>query len=110
MTIEIVPIQRRHVAGFRAVLDSVARERRHLALLEAPAAAQVRRFVLGNIKSGHAQFVALDGEQLVGWCDVIPKAQATLRALDDCGLKLCDIDAVLCAHSQSRVASMWLGR
>ena len=35
-------------------------------------------------------------------------AQATVRALDDCGLKLADIDAVLCAHSQSRVASMQL--
>ena len=79
MTIEIVPIQRQHIAGFRAVLDSVARERRYLALLEAPSAAQVRRFVLGNIEHGHAQFVALDGKQVVGWCDVIPKARATLR-------------------------------
>lgn len=79
MTIEIVPIQRSHIAGFRAVLDGVARERRYLALLEAPPPAQVRRFVLGNIEHGHAQFVALDGPHLVGWCDVIPKARATLR-------------------------------
>lgn len=35
-------------------------------------------------------------------------AQATMRALDDCGLALDDIDAVLCAHSQSRIASMQL--
>jgi acetyl-CoA acetyltransferase len=35
-------------------------------------------------------------------------AQATMRALDDCGLKLSDVDAVLCAHSQSRIASMQL--
>ncbi|HEX7375313.1 MAG TPA: GNAT family N-acetyltransferase [Steroidobacteraceae bacterium] len=79
MTIEIVPIRRHHIAGFRAVLDDVARERRYLALLAAPPAAQVRRFVLGNIRNHHAQFVALDGEQLVGWCDVIPKARDTLQ-------------------------------
>jgi 3-oxoacyl-[acyl-carrier-protein] synthase III len=31
-------------------------------------------------------------------------AQATLRALDDCGLKLSDIDGVLAAASQTRYA------
>jgi acetyl-CoA acetyltransferase len=35
-------------------------------------------------------------------------AQATMRALDDCGLKLQDIDAVLCVHSQSRAAALQL--
>ena len=29
-------------------------------------------------------------------------AQATMRALDDCGLKLSDVDAVLSSMSQSR--------
>lgn len=79
MTIEIVPIQRRHIAGFREVLDGVAREGRYLAFLEAPAPDRVRRFVLGNLRRGTAQFVALDGEQVVGWCDVTPKVHETLR-------------------------------
>jgi RimJ/RimL family protein N-acetyltransferase len=79
MPIEILPIQRRHLAGFREVLDGVARERRYLAFLEAPPADRVRRFVLGNLRSGTAQFVALDGERVVGWCDVTPKAHETLR-------------------------------
>ncbi len=35
-------------------------------------------------------------------------AQATMRALDDCGLKLADIDAVLSATSQSRYSTMAL--
>jgi acetyl-CoA acetyltransferase len=35
-------------------------------------------------------------------------AQATQRALADCGLKLSDIDAVLCAHAQSRMAALQL--
>lgn len=79
MPIEIVPIQRRHIAGFREVLDGVARERRYLAFLEAPPPDRVRRFVLGNLKNGTAQFVALDGERVVGWCDVTPKAHESLR-------------------------------
>jgi len=35
-------------------------------------------------------------------------AQATQRALADCGLKLSEIDAVLCAHTQSRMSALQL--
>ena len=35
-------------------------------------------------------------------------AQATMRALADCGLKLADVDAVLCAHTQSRMSALQL--
>jgi ribosomal protein S18 acetylase RimI-like enzyme len=79
MAIEILPIERRHIAGFREVLDSVARERRWLAMLEAPPLARMRRFVSNGLANGMAQFVALDGERVVGWCDVNPKAHVTLR-------------------------------
>jgi len=79
MCVEIVPMQRRHVAGFREVLDAVARERRWIAMLEAPSLARVRRFVLGNLKSGAPQFVAVDDGRVVGWCDVTPKTHETLR-------------------------------
>jgi ribosomal protein S18 acetylase RimI-like enzyme len=79
MTVEIVPIERRHVAGFREVLDGVARERRYLAFLEAPPLARVRSFVLNNLRSGAPQFVAVDDGRVVGWCDVTPKTHQTLR-------------------------------
>jgi len=35
-------------------------------------------------------------------------AQATLRALDDCGLKLADIDGIFCATSQVRLSTLAL--
>jgi ribosomal protein S18 acetylase RimI-like enzyme len=79
MAWRIVPMQRRHVAGFHSVLDAVARERRYLAFLEAPSLADVRRFVLGNLRKGAPQYVALDQDTVVGWCDVIPKPRETLR-------------------------------
>jgi ribosomal protein S18 acetylase RimI-like enzyme len=79
MAVEIVPIERRHVAGFREVLDGVARERRWLALLEAPPADRVRRFVLNGRRSGMVQYVAVDGGRVVGWCDVNPRTHQTLR-------------------------------
>jgi len=79
MTWQVVPIERRHIAGFREVLDGVARERRYLAFLEAPPLARMRRFVLDGLSCGIAQYVAVDGERVVGWCDVVPKSHETLR-------------------------------
>jgi len=79
MSVEILPIERRHVAGFREVLDGVARERRYLAFLEAPPLARVRNFVLNNLRNGVAQFVAVDSGRVVGWCDVTPRTPETLR-------------------------------
>jgi len=79
MSVEIVPIERKHIAGFREVLDGVARERRWLAYLEAPPLPRVRSFVLNGLRNGMTQFVALDGGRVVGWCDVNPKTHATLR-------------------------------
>jgi ribosomal protein S18 acetylase RimI-like enzyme len=79
MSVEIVPIERRHVAGFREVLDGVARERRYLALLEAPPLPRIRSFVRNGLRSGMAQFVAIDDGRVVGWCDVKPKMHETRR-------------------------------
>jgi RimJ/RimL family protein N-acetyltransferase len=68
----IAPIGEEHIEGYRAALDVVARERRYLAFLEAPPAAEVAAFVRGNIRKGHPQFVALVDGRVVGWCDVLP--------------------------------------
>jgi putative acetyltransferase len=79
MSWQVVPIERRHIAGFREVLDGVARERRYLAFLEAPPMTRIRRFVLDGLRAGISQHVAVDGERVVGWCDVTPKSHETLR-------------------------------
>ncbi|HXO72380.1 MAG TPA: GNAT family N-acetyltransferase [Bradyrhizobium sp.] len=70
--IEIVPIAQDHIDGFHRALDIVARERRYLALLEAPPIESTRDFLLGNIKRGSSQFVAVSAGAVVGWCDVTP--------------------------------------
>jgi ribosomal protein S18 acetylase RimI-like enzyme len=72
VTYRIVPIAEKHVPGFRAAVDVVARERKYLTFLEAPPLEDVTKFVLDNIKHGYPQFVVLSGDPVVGWCDVIP--------------------------------------
>jgi ribosomal protein S18 acetylase RimI-like enzyme len=68
----IRPICEEDAPAFRAVLDSVARERRFLGALEAPPMEKVQTFVSGVVKSGHAQFVAEEDGRIVGWCDALP--------------------------------------
>ena len=71
--IEIVPIAPDHAESFHRALDTVARERRYLAFLEAPPLESTRAFVLNNIEQGYPQLVALSEHEVVGWCDVLPK-------------------------------------
>jgi ribosomal protein S18 acetylase RimI-like enzyme len=68
----VVPIAEEHIEGFRAGLDSVARERRYLTFLEAPSLEESRRFVRRNIRKGYPQYVALVEDKVVGWCDALP--------------------------------------
>lgn len=90
MTPRIVPIAEKHIYGFWTVLDSVAKEQRYLAMIEAPPLHEVRKFVLGGINGGTTQYVALAGDEVVGWCDVIPNSKATLRHSGALGMGIID--------------------
>jgi len=68
--IRIEPISAGHIEGFHKALDTVAREREYLSLLEAFPLEETRAFVLGMIKGGNPQFVALADGKVVGWCDI----------------------------------------
>ncbi|MEO9383751.1 GNAT family N-acetyltransferase [Chromobacterium phragmitis] len=56
---------------FWRVTDSVARERRYLAFLEIPQAASAE-YARSQLASQAPHLLLLDGEQVVGWCDVTP--------------------------------------
>jgi ribosomal protein S18 acetylase RimI-like enzyme len=75
----VVPIAREHLAGFHAALDRIAREGRYLAMLEAPSYTRTRRFVLDSLRDGAIHLVALAEGEVVGWCDLRPKAAPTQR-------------------------------
>lgn len=72
MPLTITPITVQDAESFHACLDAVARERRHIALLEAPPIYNIRAFVNENVSSGQPQFVARQGQRVIGWCDIIP--------------------------------------
>jgi ribosomal protein S18 acetylase RimI-like enzyme len=70
MSTRIVPIEQKHADGFHACVDAVAREKRFLIFQEAPPVESTRAFVRENLESGQVHFVVLDGERVVGWCDI----------------------------------------
>jgi RimJ/RimL family protein N-acetyltransferase len=68
--IQITRIAEEYIEGYHRCLDSVARERRYLAFVQAPPLESTREFVLSIIASDQTQFVALKDEDVVGWCDI----------------------------------------
>jgi len=74
---QIVPIAEEHIAGFHAVVDSVARERRYLAMLQAFPLESTAEFVRACVRAKSPHFVALVDGRVVGWCDIQPMPRET---------------------------------
>jgi ribosomal protein S18 acetylase RimI-like enzyme len=86
--VEIVRIGPDHIESFHRTFDSIARERRYLAMLEAPPIENLRSFVQDNISQGNAQFAALSDGEVVGWCDASPKRLPIHRHVGVLGMGL----------------------
>ena len=88
MHIEVRPIAVEDADSFRACLDSVAREGKFLALLEAPPLEEVRSFVRSNVEHGVPQVIARAESRVIGWCDIVPGWHPTLRHCGSLGMGL----------------------
>ena len=86
--IKIVPINLEHIKGYHTALDIVARERKYLAWSEAPPFKTTQEFVKQNIKNNISQFVVLDNEKVVGWCDVCPNNKPAYAHAGTLGMAL----------------------
>ncbi|PYJ57928.1 MAG: GNAT family N-acetyltransferase [Verrucomicrobia bacterium] len=84
--IRIVPMTEEHIESFRACLDAVAKERRYLALTNAPPPDAVREFMRSAIARRVPQFVALDGQQVIGWCDILPNEKESFAHVGRLGM------------------------
>jgi RimJ/RimL family protein N-acetyltransferase len=75
----VVPIAEEYIERFRAAVDTVARERAYLSMIEAPPEADVKKYVRDNIAKGEPHFVAIARDKVVGWCDIARKPRPTLQ-------------------------------
>ena len=78
MKYRIVPTREVHIKSLHKALDRVARERKYIGYLKAPPLTESRKYIRGNIKDRNPQFVALAGDEVIGWCDItrIPRDTA----------------------------------
>ena len=60
------------IPGFHAALDTVAKERIYIEMVEAPPLEKAAKFQQQIIESGGPVAYALDGAAVVGWADIFP--------------------------------------
>jgi RimJ/RimL family protein N-acetyltransferase len=84
----IRPFTLSDVASFHRTLDAVARERRYLALLEAPPIGDTERYLRTALEQGAIHFVAEDDGRVVGWCDITPRQQPGSSHIGHLGMGL----------------------
>jgi ribosomal protein S18 acetylase RimI-like enzyme len=75
----IIKMTEGRVGAYRAAFDCVARERRYFPQLKAPPLKDMRKFVRGIIRAKDLQFVALAGDKVVGWCDIVRGRHDAMR-------------------------------
>jgi RimJ/RimL family protein N-acetyltransferase len=88
MSPRMIPIEEKHADGFHACLDRVAKERKFLLFQEAPSLESTRSFVRENVATGQVQWVVVDRDRVVGWCDILRPQMASLSHVGSVGMGL----------------------
>jgi RimJ/RimL family protein N-acetyltransferase len=80
MNIQIRPITDSDIIGYHRAVDQVAREKSFLSVSEAFTLAETKAFVENNIANNYPHYVASNVDDVVGWCDIIPKRKNSFHA------------------------------
>ncbi len=72
MPLQLQALQPTHFEQLHPLFDAVCRERRFMAFTQAGPRDDTFAYYRGIVQAGHTHFVALLGERVVGWCDVLP--------------------------------------
>jgi len=72
--VEIIKASEEYSESFCQALDAVARERKYLAAVTGFPLEEVKGFINMIVSNDYAQYFAIDGDKVIGWCDVIPKS------------------------------------
>ncbi|MBC7465973.1 MAG: GNAT family N-acetyltransferase [Bdellovibrio sp.] len=70
MKIEIVYASEKYFQSFYEALSQVAKERIYIEMVEAPPYEKVVGFQQDNISKNAAVYYAVQGDRVVGWCDI----------------------------------------
>jgi RimJ/RimL family protein N-acetyltransferase len=88
MHFETRQIQESDIPGYHACLDSVAQERRYLAMQEAPPLDASASWVRSHISHNHPLHIIHMEGHVVGWCDVTPLPRHGFKHRAELGIGL----------------------
>ncbi|WP_287373535.1 GNAT family N-acetyltransferase [Prosthecochloris sp.] len=86
--LSIHPTETEDASRIAACIDSVARERLFLGNTKGFSPEQTREFIQFVKSAGGVHLVALDGDDVVGWCDVTPQIYEGLTHAGRLGMGL----------------------
>lgn len=72
-TVRYIRSSLEYAVSFRRAVDAVARERKYLAAVTGFPEESTVEFVRSIVEGDLAQYFALSGERVVGWCDILPR-------------------------------------
>ncbi|MFY0664783.1 MAG: GNAT family N-acetyltransferase [Natronospirillum sp.] len=78
--------QIRDITAIYRVLCSVIAEQEFLMSLQKPDLPMFTRFIEANLKRGNPVWIAQEGQQTVGWCDVYPRGADVQRHVGRVGM------------------------
>ncbi|MBN2352099.1 MAG: GNAT family N-acetyltransferase [Spirochaetales bacterium] len=76
----------KYAESFGAAVDAVARERKYLVATTGFPPESTIEFVRDLVENNLAQYFALDGETVVGWCDALPMRSEGFRHVGVLGM------------------------
>lgn len=88
MSIQIIYGNEKYFRSFHEALTAVAKERIYIEMIEPPPLEKVAGFQGDLIAKNGATYYALDGERVVGWCDVFPEENPRLSHRGGLGMGL----------------------
>jgi RimJ/RimL family protein N-acetyltransferase len=75
---DIIRARKDLIPAFHKTLDEVARERTFIEMIEAPPLEKVTEFQTNGIDKDWPLFYAVEGSEVVGWCDIFPASNPRL--------------------------------
>jgi ribosomal protein S18 acetylase RimI-like enzyme len=104
MDIRFERASEKYAAAFGAAVDAVARERKYLASTTGFPEDSTREFVKDIENNNWAQFYAVEGERVVGWCDILPRRCEGFRHVGVLGM------GVIVSHRGMGIGKQLLSR
>lgn len=88
MEYKIIYANEKNIESLCKAVATVASERRYLATIEGFPIESVRNFVSLILENNLAQFYCVVGDEVVGWCDIIPKNIEGMKHIGILGMGL----------------------